>query len=280
MKKMMVVASMLLAFTAQAQIKMPAPSPAQTIVQEFGMGKIEITYSRPNLKGRSILKENSDLLQLGKMWRTGANAATKVKFTDAVTVGGNAIDSGTYVLYTIPGKDSWEIIFNKGLNNWGVDGYKKEEDVVRFSVPADKMKGSVETFTMQVANITAESCEIHLMFGTAAVKIPVTTNVKDRLRKQVETALSADKVSTNVYQAAANFYFEWDKDYAKALVNATKATEANPKAFWLFLLKAKIEKELGDKVSAKASAEKCVSLATDAKNDDYVKMGKDLIKGL
>jgi hypothetical protein len=111
--------------TAQAQgIKTPAPSPTQTIKQDFALSSIEVNYSRPNMKGRTVF---GDLAPYGKLWRTGANAATKVTFGEDVTVGGVAVKAGTYVLYTVPNKDEWEVIFNKGLGNWGIDGYKKRK---------------------------------------------------------------------------------------------------------------------------------------------------------
>ena len=102
MKKIILMVALVIAITAQSQVKMPAPSSTQTIYQDFGMGKIELTYSRPNIKGRTMLKENSDLAPLSKLWRLGANAATKIKFTDNVTIGGKLLDTGSYVLYTIP----------------------------------------------------------------------------------------------------------------------------------------------------------------------------------
>jgi tetratricopeptide (TPR) repeat protein len=280
MKKIVLAAALLCSFAGFSQIRMPAPSPTQKISQEFGLGKIELTYSRPNIKGRPLLKEGSELAPLGQLWRTGANAATRLYFSDNVMMGGKLLDTGSYVLYTIPGKETWEIVINKGLSNWGTDGYKESEDVVRFKVKALKMANPMETFTMQFANIQPESCELHLMWATTAVSIPMSTSIKDRIRAQVEKALSADPVNPANYQAAANFYFEWTKEYDKALANAKKATDANPKAFWLFLLTAKIQKELGDKVAAKASAEKCIAIATEAKNDDYVRFGKDLIRKL
>ncbi len=279
MKKILLLAAMAIILNANAQIKMPAASSTQTITQDFGMGKIELSYSRPNIKGRAVFKENSELAPLDKVWRTGANAVTKIKFTDPVTMGGKDIDTGSYAIWTIPGKKEWTIIINKDAKNWGTQ-YAELDDLLRFNVPAETMKESVETFTMQFANIKPESCELHLMWGNVAVKIPITTNIRDRIRKQVETALSADKVTPNVYQAAANFYYDLDKDLNKALANATKATEANPKAYYLFILKAKIEKDLGDKASAKADAEKCASLAKEQKNDDYVRMANDLLKKL
>ncbi len=280
MKKILLLALMSFALIANSQIKMPAPSTTQTISQDFGMGKIELTYSRPNIKGRSLLKENSDLAPLNKLWRLGANAATRIRFTDNVTMGGKVLDTGSYVLYAIPGKDYWEIIVNKGLNNWGTDGYKEAEDVVRFKLKSEKIATAVESFSLQFEAIQPETCELLITWGNTTVKVPISTNVKPRLRAQIEKELSADKVNPAIYQTAANFYFEWDKDLSKALLNAKKATEATPNGFWLFLLRAKIEKENGDKIAAKASAEKCIALATTAKNEDYVKQATDLIKKL
>ncbi len=277
MKKTLLAAALLSSVMGFAQIRMPQPSTTQKISQDFGMGKIELTYSRPNIKGRAMLKENSELVPLNQLWRTGANAATRIHFSDKVTMGGTTLDTGAYVLYTVPGVDYWEVVVNKGLNNWGTDGYKQSEDVVRFKVKAAKTNSNIETFTFQFANVEAESIELQLSWGKVAVSIPISTNVKDRLRAQVESALGAEKVNPNVYQAAANFYYEWDKNYAKALQYVNKATEANPKAFWLFLLTAKIQKDMGQKADAKASAEKCISIATEAKNADYVRMAKELI---
>jgi tetratricopeptide (TPR) repeat protein len=108
----------------------------------------------------------------------------------------------------------------------------------------------------------------------------MSVNVKDKIRSQVEKALAASPVNPASYSSAATFYYEWDKDLDKALSNINKATEANPKAFWLYLQKARIQKDLGDKVSATASAQKCVELATEAKNNDYVRMANELLKGL
>jgi hypothetical protein len=280
MKKILLVAATMLSMSAMAQIKMPQPSPTQKITQEFGVGSIELTYSRPSLKGRIPFKEKGNFVPAGEMWRTGANSATKIRFTDPVTVGGKLLDSGMYVIYTIPGKDYWEIIFNKGLTNSGLDGYKTSEDVLRFNVKPTTNPNSIETFTFQFFDVKPESCELHLKWANTNVAIPMSVNVKDKIRAQVEKALSASPVNPASYSSAATFYYEWDKDLNKALSNASKAVEANPKAFWLYLQQARIQKDLGDKVSAKASAQKCVELATEAKNNDYVRMANDLMKGL
>ena len=105
---------------SNAQVKMPAPSTTQIIKQDFGMAAVELTYSRPNAKGRKIY---GNLVPWGKLWRTGANAATRIVFKDPVEIGGKRIDSGTYVIYTIPNIDNWDIIINKGINNWGSENF-------------------------------------------------------------------------------------------------------------------------------------------------------------
>ena len=279
MKKILFIVAAFVTTFASAQIKMPQASTTQKINQDFGMGAIELTYSRPNVKGRTVLKEKSELAPLGSMWRLGANAATKIKFTDKVTIGGAELEAGTYVIYAIPGKDMWDVIFNKGVNNWGTDGYKEAEDVVHVKVKAEKAANFAESFTMQIINVAAETCELHMTWGNVQVAVPISTNIKDRVRAQIEKALAADNIQANTYNTAANFYYEFDKDYTKALVNITKAVEASKDAYWMVLLKARIEKALGDKVSAKASAQKCIDIAT-GKNADYVTFANELIKSL
>jgi hypothetical protein len=256
------------------QLKMPQPSSTQTIKQDFGLGNIELTYSRPNVKGRKIFGGHEPF---GEMWRTGANAATKIKFTDFVEIGGKKLDSGSYVIYTIPNKDSWEVILNKGLSNWGTDGYKDSQDVVRFKVPTMKMASATETMTMQFANIKAETCELHIMWENTAVSIPIKTNIKDRLGESFDKAMLGEK---KPFWNAAQFYFEMEKNNAKALDAVTGGIEANKKAFWMYLYKAKIEKEMGKKVEAAASAKMARDLAKEAKNDTYVRDSEDFLKAL
>jgi len=259
---------------SNAQIKMPQPSSTQTIKQDFGMGSIELTYSRPNTKGRKIF---GDLVPYNKLWRTGANAATKIVFTDPVEISGKKIDSGTYVLYTIPNVDSWEVILNKGLTNWGTEGYNEAQDVVRFKIEPTKIKPGKETLVMQFENIKPESCELTIKWAKTAVVIPITTNIKEKLRAQIDAAMKTDK---KPYWQAAQFYKEYDNNLPKALDNCTKAVEVTEKPYWILLYKAKIQKEMGDKAGAKVSALKSIEYAKEAKNDDYVKMNEDLLRKL
>jgi hypothetical protein len=257
-----------------AQVKMPAPSPTQTIKQDFALGSVEITYSRPSMKGRKIF---GDLVPFGKVWRTGANSATLIKFNDAVEIAGKKIDTGSYSLYTIPNANEWEVIINKATGNWGTNGYNDSGDVVRFKVPSMKMASVIETFSMQFANVKPESCELHIMWDKTAIAVPIKALIKDRMRASVEKGMMGEK---KPYWSAAQFYFEYDKNNVKALEAIKGAVEGSPKAFWMWLYKARIEKELGDKAAAMASSKTSLELAKAEKNDDYVKMNVDLQKTL
>jgi len=278
MKKILLPVAIVLCSYSFGQVQLPQPSPTATVAQNFGIGKITLIYSRPSIRGRTLFADNSDLAPLGKMWRTGANAATRLTFSDNVNFGGKDLDTGSYVLYTIPGKTEWEIILNKGLNNGGLDGYKESEDVTRFKVPVVNLPGmGVETFTMEFTNLKPESCNLMLLWGNTMVSVPITTKVMDRIRTQIENALQGNE---KPYWQAANFYYTYDKNYSKALENVNHAIENDQDAYYMYMMKARIQKELGDKSGAKASAEKCVQLATADKNDDYIKQGNDFLKTL
>jgi tetratricopeptide (TPR) repeat protein len=275
MKKIQVMlVSLGMTVALHAQVKMPQPSPTQTIKQEFALGNIEVKYSRPVTKGRKVF---GDLVPFNKLWRTGANAATLIKFTDAVEIKGKKIDTGSYALYTVPGYDSWEVILNKGINNWGIEGYKESEDVARFRVEPIRVRDQVESFTLQFENVKPESCELHIKWEKTAVVIPINANIKERMRSQINAALLSEK---KPYWQATQFYNEYDKNPRKALEFARKAVAEDPKAYWIWLYKANIEKETGDKKEAMESSKKSMEYAKEAKNDDYVKMNEELQRKL
>jgi hypothetical protein len=119
-----------------------------------------------------------------------------------------------------------------------------------------------------------------LKWGKTKVNIPISTDIRPAVRAQIEAASAAATVNPNMYQSAATFYLELDNDYNKALVYADKAIAANAKAYWLHLLKARIHVALKDKKGAKASAETCKQMATEAKNMDYVRSADEILKSL
>ncbi|MEL6988380.1 MAG: DUF2911 domain-containing protein, partial [Bacteroidota bacterium] len=178
MKKLVLLSLMFcvaFAFSAQAQIKTPAASPKSKLVQDVGLGNVTIEYNRPSKKGRDIF---GGLVPYGEMWRTGANASTKVEFSEDVEVMGQPLKAGKYALYTIPGEVTWTVVFHKNLSYWGTGGenYNKEEDALRVTVrPITMPEGVfVETFIILINNIKPNGADIELLWDDVNVIIPFT----------------------------------------------------------------------------------------------------------
>lgn len=264
-------------FSQAQQLTMAQPSPTQTIKQNFGLGSIELNYSRPGLKGRKI--GSADFVPYGKVWRTGANAATTLQFSDDVTIGATLVKAGKYGLLSIPDANEWILIISKDININAPELYKQENDVVRVKAAVKKMGDKIETFTINFTNISSNSCDLELAFENTAVILPVTTNTDERIMKQIDNILVKD---TKPYYAAALYYYDNGKDLAKAKewIDKASADPANAKSLNVFWLKARIHQKLGDKAGAKASAEKLIEIATAAKNEDYIKRAQDFIKAL
>ena len=257
---------------AQAQLKIPAASPAQTTRQSFALGDITLEYARPAVKGRTIF---GDLVPYDKVWRTGANATTKITFSSDVKLEGKEVKAGTYGLFTIPGKTSWEVMLSKDLNlGANVGAYNKENEVVRVQVKPTTLANKVETFTINLADVLPSSAVLEIMWDKTRVPVAITSDIDQTIVKNIEASLASDKPA---YFEAASYYYETNRDLKQALGWVTKATEQNPKAFWVMLLKARIELKLKEKSSAIASAEKTVALAREAHNADYEKIANDLI---
>lgn len=271
---LLVCASALLFMTtANAQsLKLPAPSPGQTIKQNFGVSEITIDYSRPGAKNRVVY---GDVVPFGKIWRTGANGATKITFADDVTVEGKSVKAGTYALYTMPNKDSWEMMLYKDLTLGGnVGDYKAEDEVIRFTVKPTVMNDKVETFTINFADVTPTTTNVELAWEKTKVAFKVATEFDDKVMKNIETTMAADK---RPYHHAATYYLENNKDLNKALAWENIAIEQNPKAYWMWHNKAKIQLKLKDVKGAIASAEQSMALAKADKDDAYVKNNEKLI---
>ncbi len=262
-----------IALNAMAQgVKTPAPSPSQTIKQDFGLANVEVNYSRPATKGRKIF---GDIVPFGKIWRTGANSPTKITFGEDVKIAGKELKAGSYQVMTIPGQDSWEVLFNKGTN--GVFNYHPEEDVLKVTVASQAVSSPIANFTIQFANISANKMEIVMGWEKTTISIPVEVDVDSKVMSAIDKAMNVD---SKPYFEAASYYFETGRDLNKALEWVNKATASNPTAYWQFHLKAKIQAKLGDKAGAKATALKSIELAKAGKNDDYVALNEKLINSL
>lgn len=258
---------------AFGQIQTPASSPTATISQKVGLTDVKIEYSRPNAKGRKVM---GDLVPFnGEVWRTGANASTKISFSDDITVGSTKLTKGTYALYTIPGAQQWTIILNKNTSLWGSDGYKAEEDAVRINVKPETVSPRVETFTINLANTKDESGEIEIIWENTRAAFTFKMDTDKKVMSSIKSTMEGP--SGDAYFASAVYYLEHGKDIKQAYEWINKSIAMNGERFWVLRQKSLIEAKMGNASAAIQTAEKSKKLAAEAKNMDYVRMNEKSI---
>ena len=254
------------------QLTTPQPSPTATIKQNFALSNIEISYSRPGVKGRKIF---GDLVPFGNVWRTGANNATTITFGEEVTIGGKKVAAGKYGLVTIPNANEWTIIITKQLDVTSPAAYKQDQDVVRVMAKPEKTPFNIETFMITVDDIKSNSCNIGMGWENTWVSFPITADVDGKVMNQIKSTMEGDN---RPYFNAALYYIDNGKDLNKAVEWLDKAYAQNPEAFWVLYQKARAQKMLGKKNDAVATSNKSIELAKKAKNDDYVSLNEKLQK--
>lgn len=280
MKKMLTLLLLVVFAAAEAQIQTPAASPAASVSTTVGLTDVKINYARPKMKGRKIFGEGGDfLVPYGQLWRTGANAGTVISFGDEVTVGGKSLKKGDYLLLTIPGANEWTVILYSDPSMGGnTAAYDQSKDAVRLTAKPAKLADRVETFTVNIADISDDNTKanIEVAWENTSVKFGITVDYDSKVMKSIE---AGTRVSPGNYIAAANYYFENGKDLKKALEWITVGIETgNQNAFWNIHTKAKIQHALGDYAGALATAQQSLDKAKAAPSDfGYVKLNEDLM---
>lgn len=258
---------------ANAQIKTPQPSPFGSVTQVVGITEVTVEYSRPGIKDRAIF---GDLVPFGKVWRTGANASTKIKFSTDVKLEGHPVPAGEYSLYTIPGEHEWKIIINKKLDS-GQD-HDASADLVTFKVKSKLIPLPVERFTIQIANMTDNSAQIILLWAQTEVPINMEIDTDAMVMQSIEAFKKTDNAdNAGAWYSAARYYFDNDKSKDEALDMVTKSLEIDDSPFWVLRLKAEILAALEDYEEAVVFAKRSMVSAQKAGNDFYVGMNQKSI---
>lgn len=251
-------------FAQPSPVNFPAASPSCTIKQRVGLTDIQIAYSRPGVKNRTVF---GGIVPYGTVWRTGANSATKITFSTPVKLEGNDVPAGTYSLFTIPGADTWTIIINKDANQWGSFQYNSNDDLVRFTVtPMTLDDTTVDAFTIEFTQIRDDSAVLMLIWDKTVAPIQLQVDVVSKIVPEIEAAMAAPgKKSDGFYYQAAEFYYDHDLDLKKAMdwVNAGLADKPMI-AFEILHLKAEILAKQGDKDGAIAAAKQSTELSIKA----------------
>lgn len=259
----------------EAQINTPAPSPSSKLMQTVGLTEVMVDYSRPSMRGRTVY---GDLVPYGKLWRTGANAYTKVSFDTDVTIAGQPVEAGTYSIFTKPGEKNWDVFFYTDTDGGGTPRDWDESKVVaKATVPVYKMEMPVETFTITIDDVQSGGANLGIIWENTYVAIPFEVPTDATVMKYIDRALGGPNAGD--YYAAAVYYASEGKDISKAKEWMDKAMQMTEKpAFWQLRQQSLILAKAGDKKEAIEVAKKSLAAAKEAGNDDYVKMNTDSLK--
>ena len=251
----------------------PQPSPTQTVKQNFSTGSIELSYSRPAKKNRTIF---GDLVPYGQVWRTGANKVTNLVTSNDAIIGGQKVPAGTYGLLSIPGEKSWTIILSSDSEQWGAYSYDQKKDVVRFNVPTESTAANVEHFTIAFDRATNTSSDIVISWANTAVRIKMEHNPHELILEQIKTETAKADAKADVFATAAEYYRDQNLDINQAYAWADKVIETD-KNWWSYYLRASIASKLGKCDVAVKDAQTALEGATKDNDESYVRMSQKVI---
>jgi hypothetical protein len=250
----------------EEKIEFPAASQHSVVKQRVGLTDVEVDYSRPNKNNREIF---GGLVPYGKLWRTGANAVTKIKFSRPVTLGGKEIPAGEYALFTIPTADEWTIIVSKDAKVQSAADYKQENDAARITAKPEQIPVPIETFTVGLADVKGASATLDFLWDKTRVPVKLTTGDVEQVSKQLDAVVSAGTpLDPRIAYQAAAFYYDNNKDLNQASKWIDQALEKNPNAYFMYYKKAQIQAKLGNKKEAIASAQKAIDVLKKDKSPD------------
>lgn len=218
-----------------------------------------------------------DLVPYDAVWRTGANSATKITFSDDVNFGGADVTKGSYALLSKPGKETWNfMLYPHNSTNFG-SYLESDVQPTIVSVKSYKMPAgvNVESLMMGFDNLTNTSGDYYLLWDNIYVPITIKTNTDKTVEASIEKVMAGPSMGD--YYSAAQYYYNSGKDLNKALTWINKSVDMGNDKFWVLRLKSQIQAANGDKKGAIMTANRSLELAREAKNDDYIKMNTESI---
>ena len=259
-------------FTTFSQVKTPQASPKSKLIQNVGLTEITIEYFRPSIKGRNIM---SDLVPYGEIWRTGANNISTITFNDQVAIDNKLIPKGKYSLLTKPNKKSWDIYLLKHNKDKSVLNIIKNWDeqiiISELNIPVISTNNKVETFAIDINDITNNGANINLSWENTLIKIPVDVLSKQKVLESIKEIVMNDPNAYDLYNSAS-YYLQEEEDLNLAKKWINKAIEIDSTKYWMFRLQAVIHNKLNLNKDAIIAAKKGLELAKKAENNDHIRM--------
>lgn len=269
--KLFMLAALTTVFTVQAQ-ELPVPSPYAEVMQKVGLTDVKVEYSRPGVKERKIF---GGLLKWGQVWRTGANASTKITFSTDANVGGEEIKAGTYSVFTRLEDGAFVVMLNSDVNA-SEGSFNADNNVLEAKAKVLESE-MTETFTITFSNLTENTAELTFRWEKSKWSVPIKVEADEMAMKNIEQKIKEIENSYGAYNAAARYYLEHSKDLDQALAWSKKSVEISAQ-FWNTITLSKIYAAKGDYKNAIKVAEQSKALAEKANYDAYIKMNDENIK--
>lgn len=264
MKKVLVSAAALMVLTpfAHADLKLPRVSQKATVMQTVGLTDVTIMYNRPGVKGRVIW---GGLVPYDEVWRTGANEATSITFTEAVKINGKPLPAGTYSVHTIPGKSTWTVIFNKAAEQWGSYEYDAAKDALRIQVDP-KPGAHQEWMTFAFTDVAHDSATVELAWEKLRVPFRIETDTTNQALANIKKELSGQVKDWETPYGAASFAFNAKLDNRAEQMKWIDQSIGLEENYWNLRLKASMLEQEGKRKDAVAIAEKAVKIGKESKD--------------
>ena len=246
--------------TTAAAVEYPRVSPKATVTQVVGVTDVTINYCRPSVRGRAVW---GGVVPFDKVWRTGANEATTITFGDEVTVGDTKLPAGTYGLFTVPGREEWTVVFNKGAKQWGAFNYNAADDVLRVKVKP-QTASFTELMTFTFTGVGATSAEVALTWEKLRIAFTLKVDTVGKLLPQARAAVAEakpDDLRTPLSAAIFCLDNNVNLDEAGTWIEKSLAIKETPVGI---VAKARLLAAKGQKVEAIATAKRGIASARAA----------------
>jgi hypothetical protein len=254
-----------LAGAARADLDLPRPSPFAKVVQTVGLTDITVDYSSPGVKGRPIW---GAVVPYDKMWRAGANQATKVTFSRDVTLAGKPVPAGTYAFFLIPSKGAWTVVLNKKADQPGTgQDYKKADDLLRVQLTPTAAPFR-ERLAYLVTDFTDDKASLDLEWEKLRLSIPIAVQTSAQALANINNAVDN---GWRTYANAARYMLETKKDYDTGMkyVDQSLALKEDWYNVWI---KAELQAAKGNTKDARATGDHAYELGK--KSDGFFLEGE------
>ncbi len=254
--------------TMSAQINKPSLSPRVNATYNVGLAKVTLDYGQPNKQDRVVF---GGLIPYDRVWRTGANASTKITFDKQITLAGVTVPAGTYGLYSIPTNKAWTIILHKNAELWGSAGYEEKNNFAQIITLPKKTEDTRETLGIYFENYTDNGGDLVIAWEKTKVVLPVFVDTDALIFKEIEDKIkhSTSEIKAQTYFEAAQFYYHKNFELATAVKWFDKAMEMEPNRFWYTYYRAELAHKLNDGNTARILAEQCLEAAMQSPSTDY-----------